>query len=320
MSLDVSSIPPAPLPLYTDVVAGFNQTPRTIPCKYLYDDRGSQLFNEICDLDEYYPTRTELHLTRKYLEQIAAHIGTGARLVELGAGSGLKTRFLLSQLLSPHSYLPVDISPMELRRCANTLREDYPDLPITPICVDYTADWQLPTSSVGGRTVFYYPGSTIGNFYPRQACGFLKRLSHLADPDGGLLIGVDLHKDTALLEAAYNDRQGVTAEFNRNLLRRINRECGADFDLDRFDHLAVYDENLRRIEMRLISTCRQTVNFPNDRFSFERGEYILTEVSHKYAIEDFANLAEEAHWRTRAFWTDRDQLFSLWYLERESVH
>ncbi|MFU8803214.1 MAG: L-histidine N(alpha)-methyltransferase [Bradymonadaceae bacterium] len=306
--------------LYDEVIAGLRQVPRSIPCKYFYDERGSQIFNQICGLEEYYPTRTEIEITKDYAPNIADYIGEEACLVELGAGDGIKTRHIVSHLDRPAVYVPVDISPTALQRCARRFSEDFPDIEVQPICADYTGDWSLPSFEVPGRTVFYYPGSTLGNFSHQAAGSFLKTLAALAGADGGLLIGIDLHKDRAILEAAYNDSLGITADFNLNLLRRINRECNADFDLSLFRHHAVYDEDHQRIEMRLVSTSEQVVLIGDESFAFDEGEIIITEHSHKYTIEGFARLAESADWLVRALWTDKDQLFSLWYLESNSAN
>lgn len=301
--------------MYRDVLSGLRADPPEIPAKYLYDDRGSRLFNQICDLDEYYLTDTEIELTKSHVDDIAARIGSRARLVELGAGSGLKTRILLEHLHDLAAYVPVDISTEELKRCARRLSEEYPDVDIHPVSADYTDSWTLPRNGFEGRTVFYYPGSTVGNFHPEQSRQFLRRMARLAGPRGAMVIGVDLHKDRDVLEAAYNDSQGVTAEFTLNLLRRINRECGADFQLEDFRHQAIYQEDQHRIQVRLCSQCDQQVNFPDATFQFDDGDWIVAEYSYKYTIEGFAQLAEQANWRTRAIWTDDDQLFSLWYLE-----
>ncbi len=308
--------------LYDAVINGCREHPRSIPAKFLYDDRGSQLFNQICQLDEYYLTRTEIALTGQRSDDIAAHIGSQSRLVELGAGSGLKTTILIESLLDQAlaQYVPVDISPAELQRCVRRLRQRFPNLPITPLCTDYTSSWHLSDIGHEGRTVAYFPGSTIGNFSPDEAASFLARLAAQLGPRGSLLVGVDLVKAPHLLEAAYNDREGVTAAFNLNLLRRINRECGADFDLGGFEHRAVYQPRHERVEMRLISQQQQTVHLPDLQLHFEPGDAIVTEHSYKYRVESFARLAERSRWRTRALWTDDDRLFSLWLLESTDGH
>ncbi len=315
MSVDTQSASIDSPQLYNAVVQGCTDAPKSIPCKFLYDDRGSQLFNQICDLDEYYLTRTEMALTRRQAPDIAAQVGSRARLVELGAGSGHKTQTLIDHLHDLYQYVPVDISAAELRRCVCRLQTYAPDLAIEPLCADYTGSWSLPGASHDGRTLLYYPGSTIGNFSPEEASSFLSSLAHRAGPRGSLLIGVDLVKDATLLEAAYNDSQGVTAEFNLNLLRRINRECHANFDLQHFEHQAIYQPAHGRIEMQLVSQKAQTVALPGQTISFEPGEPLITEHSYKYRLDTFAELAERSHWRIRSFWTDEDRLFSLWLLD-----
>lgn len=318
MSVDVQSEPDFNDELYSDVIAGLKQDQKEIPCKYLYDDRGSQLFNDICELDEYYPTDTEIDITKEHCDDIAAHVGSGARLVELGAGSGLKTRILLDNLHEIGAYVPVEISERELERCVERLSSEFPDTEIIPVCDDFMGDWSLPKNGFDGRTVFYYPGSTIGNLHPDQARDFMQKLSEMGGPRSALIIGIDLDKDPEIIEPAYNDKEGVTAEFTLNLLRRINRECGANFDRDHFEHNAVFqqrDDGQNRVQTRIVSTRDQSVEFPDETIEFDEGEHIVVEHSYKYSIEDFADLAEQANWRTRSIWTDDDRLFSVWFLE-----
>lgn len=301
--------------LYTDVLAGLQKRPATIPSKYLYDRRGAMLFSQICDLEEYYPTRTELALTHRHAEDLANRLGARRVLAELGTGDGRKTHILLRHLHDLAAFIPIDISAKQLQRSAHQLRQAFPCLEVMPLCVDYTSAWTLPDVGGDEGKVFYFPGSTIGNFDPHQARQFLRRLSVKAGAKGNLIIGVDLRKPRSVVEAAYNDSLGVTAAFNLNLLRRINRECHANFDLASFRHHALYQPEYGRIEMRLVSRCSQQVEFPTQTVEFSRGEFIVTEHSYKFRIEDFARLSEEAGWRTRAIWTDDDQLFSLWYLQ-----
>lgn len=317
MSLDVQSTPIQHSPIYGEILDGLRQDPPMVASKYLYDKKGSQLFEEICELPEYYLTRTELELTRTCVDDLAAQLGSRPRLIELGSGSGLKTRILLRRLFDVDAYVPVDISPSALRQCTQSVGAEFSDLKITPVCADYTDEFELPQQGFQGRNVLYYPGSTIGNFKPAQARQFLSRLTDLAGPGGHLIIGVDLRKDRSVLEAAYNDSQGVTAAFNRNVLHRINRECEATFVPEKFEHRAIYDEERGRIEMRLISTEDQEVFFPTERLSFERDDFIVTEYSHKFTVEQFIELSEASGWRTRSLWTDRDQYFSLWLLETD---
>ncbi|RDV36654.1 L-histidine N(alpha)-methyltransferase [Bradymonadaceae bacterium TMQ3] len=320
MSLDTTPFPSPASRFLADVVDGLTRSQKYLPCKYLYDDRGSQLFNAICELPEYYPTRTELALTERFAPEIAQRIGESANLIELGAGSGTKTRALLAHLEDPAAYIPVDISSHELSRCVRAISSQFPQLTVKPVVADYTGDWSLPRLARSARSLFYFPGSTIGNFEPAAARDFLAQKAALAGNDGALLIGVDLKKDPAILEAAYNDRAGITAEFNLNLLRRINRELNADFALHDFRHQAVYNAEEGRVEMHLISVRDQQIALPGHTIEFQKGESIITEHSYKYAIQEFARLAEDSHWRTRSFWIDPDGLFSLWYLETTEMH
>lgn len=315
MSLEIAPEPISNPSLYYDVLTGLRRDPPTIPAKYLYDERGSRLFEEICDLPEYYLTDREWKLTRKYASDLAALIGSKPQLIELGSGSGKKTQLLLHHLHGVTAYTPVDISRTALTQCVDNLSSRFPDLKIAPIHTDYTADFELPRNHGQGRSVLYFPGSTIGNFVVEEACNFLSHLAEMAEPRTALIIGADLRKDRSIIEAAYNDSRGVTAAFNRNLLRRINRECNATFDVEAFRHRAVYDEERHRIEMRLVSLRDHSVSLPADQHFFEEGEFIITEYSHKYSVEQFINLAESAGWRTRALWTDEDQYFSLWLFE-----
>jgi dimethylhistidine N-methyltransferase len=311
---------PNPDTFLDDVQRGLGARPKTLPCKYLYDEVGSALFETICRLEEYYPTRADLDATRRNIAAIAALIGPRARLVELGSGSSTKTRVLLDALDDLVAYVPIDISVEALEASVRDLRAAYPDLEISGLAADYTQPVDLPVPSrPPARTVVYYPGSTIGNFHPTGAIAFLQRIRRAIEPGpdgaaGGLLIGVDLKKDPAVLEAAYDDAAGVTAAFNKNLLVRINRELGASFDLDAFDHAARYDAREGRIEMHLVSTRAQTVTVGDRSFHFDAGESIRSEESYKYSREDFARIAAEAGLEVAAFWTDAAGLFSLQYL------
>ncbi|HZO16802.1 MAG TPA: L-histidine N(alpha)-methyltransferase [Polyangiaceae bacterium] len=298
-----------------EVLEGLSQTPRTLPCKYFYDERGAELFERICELDEYYLTRADLEATREHIHRIAERVGSGARLVELGSGAGIKTRILLEHL-DVASYVPVDISAEQLARTADALAASFPDLDVRPVAADYTQSVELPNSNAA-RTVVYFPGSTIGNFHPPEVVAFLRRMRALVAPDGGALIGVDLKKDRATLERAYDDRAGVTALFNKNLLERINTELGGDFELDRWEHRAFYDENRGRIEMHLVSTIAQRITVGGQSFDFAAGEFIRSEVSYKYSLADFARLATEAMLTVEDVWLDPRQRFSLqWVVPR----
>ncbi|MFZ5829476.1 MAG: L-histidine N(alpha)-methyltransferase [Planctomycetota bacterium] len=295
-----------------DVLTGLRRQPKHLPCKYFYDARGSQLFDRICDLDEYYPTRTELAIMEQYAPEMAAQIGPGVRLVEFGSGSSVKTRGLLDHLEDCVAYVPVDISREHLQRTAEDLSRAYPDIEILPVCADFTAEFDLPEPRrAPSHTAVYFPGSTIGNFAPADARALLRRIAPLCGLEGGLLLGVDLQKERAVLEAAYNDGAGVTAEFNLNLLRHINRELRADFRIDRFAHRAFYNERCGRIEMHLVSRCRQAVTIAGERFSFVEGEAICTEYSHKYTIDGMAQMAAAAGLTLRRYWTDPKRLFAV---------
>lgn len=301
-----------------DLLAGLHTTPRSIPPKYFYDPAGSALFDRICALPAYYPTRTELQILADCAPEIAAHIGPGAELVEFGAGSLHKVRLLLDALQGTHAprrFLPIDISGEHLEEAAQRLRADYPQLPVQPVVGDYTQPLVLPAPLPGaGQRVGFFPGSTIGNFEPGEALAFLAQAARLLQ-GGGLLVGVDLVKDPALLHAAYNDDEGVTAAFNLNLLQRANRELGANFDLDAFAHYAFYHPQLQRIEMHLVSRRAHTVLVDGVAFAFAEGESIHTENSHKFTVEGFRSLATRAGFRPGPVWTDAARLFSVHWLQ-----
>ena len=301
--------------VYDDVVAGLSQRRKTLPCKYFYDERGSQLFDAICELDEYYQTRTEDAILKNKIGEIADRIGVGSRLVEYGSGSSTKTRTLLDSLTGLRVYVPVDISRDHLSATARRLSAHYPHIPVMPVCADYTHPFSLPASPMPiAQTTVFFPGSTIGNFDPTEAVEFLATIAAVAGPHGGLLIGVDLKKDCDLLHAAYNDSQGVTAEFNLNILRHINSVLDADFDIDAFQHHAFYNDTEGRIEMHLVSLADQQVTVGRRSFCFDRGETIHTEVSYKYTVEEFASLASRAGLSQEQVWTDPKRLFSVQWL------
>lgn len=302
-------------PFLVDVLRGLQRQPKRLSCKYLYDQRGSQLFDAICELDEYYLTRTELSILRRHVGAMARRIGPDCLLVEPGSGSGTKTRLLLDHLQRPAGYVPIDISRDHLLRSAEQLRRERPDLVVLPVCADFNGDFSLPQPARRPRrTVAYYPGSTIGNFTPDEAIDFLARLASLCGPTGGLLIGVDLLKSPEVLEAAYNDAQGVTAEFNLNLLRHLNQALDADFDLGQFRHHAFFNAEESRIEMHLVSTCDQVVQLGDEKIRFRAGESIHTENSYKHTLSGFAELAEAAGWQVEQIWTDDRQQFSVQFL------
>jgi dimethylhistidine N-methyltransferase len=298
---------------------GLRKPQKQIPSKFLYDERGSKLFDKICELDEYYPTRTEISIMRQHAEAMTEAIGPRARLVEYGSGSSLKTRILLDHLDDLAAYVPVDISKEHLIESAEALAEDYPSLVIQPVCADYTAALELPDPPLPARrTVGYYPGSTIGNFQRDEAQDFLRRIARTVGRTGGLLIGVDLKKDVEVLKAAYDDSEGVTAAFNKNLLRRMNRELNATFDPDTFEHHPVWNDERGCMESYLRSKTAQTVTVAGERFAFENGETIHTEDSHKYTLDGFAELAASAGFRVERVWTDDRSYFSVQYCSVEA--
>lgn len=289
-------------------------TQRSLPPKLFYDERGSALFDRICELDEYYPTRTEIEIMRVNIEEICSVMGPDTLLVELGSGSSLKIRLLLEHMNHLAAYVPVDISEEHMLKSAEALSADYPWLHIHPVCADYTDHFDVPELDVEwSHRVVYYPGSTIGNMTPIQAAAFLHRIADIAGPRGGLLIGVDLKKDRGVLEAAYNDASGITAEFNLNMLRRLNREAGTDFDLAAWRHKAFYNEEHGRIEMHLESKREQVVSLDGREARFAKGETILTEYSYKYSIEGFQELVSPS-FSVETVWTDPRGWFSLQYL------
>jgi dimethylhistidine N-methyltransferase len=296
------------------LLAGLKASPKSLPCKFFYDEAGSILFDRICELPEYYPTRTEIALLEARAADFAALIGPDVELVEFGAGAGRKVRLLLDALKRPIAYLPIDISGDYLQGVADKLDADYPDLRVRPIVADYTQPFALPAKTPGARRIGFFPGSTIGNFPRPEAVRFLRMAADKL-AGGGLLIGVDLVKDPAILHAAYNDKAGVTAAFNKNVLARANAELGADFDLDGFAHHAFYDPRAQRIEMHLVSLARQHVHLLGQDIVFAEGETTHTEDSHKYTLEGFRALAAEAGFTPRAAWTDQDRLFSIHWLE-----
>jgi dimethylhistidine N-methyltransferase len=299
-----------------DVLAGLSRRDKHLPCKHFYDERGSQLFEEICELPEYYPTRCELAILQAHAADMADRLGPGCVLIEFGSGSSRKTRLLLDHLAGPVTYVPVDISRDFLLASANRLAGDYPHVSIVPQCADFARPFRLPASlRPEARRVVYFSGSTIGNFGPAEAHRLLRQIARLVGPGGGLLIGVDLKKDRAILEPAYDDAQAVTAAFNLNLLARINRELGADFVLDRFRHRAFYNEPHGRIEMHLVSLESQTVHLAGHCFHLAPGETICTEYSHKYSLVEFASLAQGAGLGVRDVWTDEAGLFSVQFAQ-----
>lgn len=292
--------------------------PRSISPKYFYDEIGSALFEQICSLPEYYPTRTELSLLHRHAAEMAALMGPQAQLLEYGAGALTKVRLLLQRLERPQAFVPIDISGPHLLQACAALQAEHPDLPIQPLVGDFSQALALPllgaTGTGAGRRVGFFPGSSIGNFTPDQALAFLQ-LTAAQLRGGGLLIGVDLIKDPELLHAAYNDSQGVTARFNLNLLERARRELGCQFALDGFCHSAFYNAPLQRIEMHLLSMRRQLLRLQGVTYEFEAGDTLHTENSYKYSVAGFQALAERAGYKAGPVWTDAEHWFSLHWLQ-----
>jgi dimethylhistidine N-methyltransferase len=300
-----------------EIVDGLRLSQKTLSPKFFYDDRGSQLFEDITALPEYYLTDAEVKIMHEYMHEIVEKIGPQASLIEFGNGSSVKTRFLLHNIQQLAAYVPVDISSDYLGQVAEELGAEFPHIEVLPVAADFTHPFQLPNPKIMPvRNIVYFPGSTIGNFSPDAAHELLKLMHHEAGEGGALLIGVDLQKDRNTIERAYNDNAGVTAEFNLNMLRRINREHGANFALDKFEHRAVYNDDRGRIEMYLVSKGSQTVELDGEEFTFDAGETILTEHSHKYTLEGFRDMAERAGFQVDTVWTDPDGLFSLQYCLR----
>ena len=295
-----------------EIVAGLNLPQKMISPKYFYDERGSRLFEQICELPEYYLTRTEIRIMRENISEMVKEIGPHVSVIEFGSGSGIKTRILLENLVEPFVYVPVDISMEHLLETSAALKDDFPGLEILPVAADFTRPFPLPQpANMPERNLVYFPGSTIGNFEPEAAIELLRVMYQEAGAGGALLIGVDLKKDRQMIESAYNDSAGVTAEFNLNVLRRLNREYRSDFDLDGFRHTAIYNESSGRIEMCLVSQCDQDVTLGEHRFSFTEGEKIITEYCHKFSLEGFRELAQVAGFRHVNTWLDANQWFSI---------
>jgi dimethylhistidine N-methyltransferase len=304
-----------------DVILGLSSMPKYLPCKYFYDAHGSLLFDRITELDEYYPTRTEIALMGNHAAEMARRIGPGAMIVELGSGSSVKTRLLLDALERPAGYVPVDISAAHLHAAAQSIATDYPRLEVVPVAADFTRGFELPClRTTTARCVFYFPGSTIGNFTIARAQALLAAIVDCLhqggdDRPGALLLGFDLVKSPELLERAYDDALGVTAAFNRNLLARINRELDGDFVPEAFEHRAIWQPEPARMEIFLRSTREQIAHAAGHRFHFAPGEDILTEYSHKYTHDSIVALARAAGFRQATMWTDADELFGVGLFE-----
>ncbi|BAU47120.1 methyltransferase [Sulfurifustis variabilis] len=299
-----------------EVRRGLARRPRAIPPKFFYDRRGSALFAAICELPEYYLTRTEMRILRDCAGEIARRAAKNAVLVELGSGASEKVRLLLDAL-APRAYLAIDISRDYLREATERLARDYPRLAVHAACADFTRPLTLSYPPSSAERLVFFPGSSIGNFDRDESETLLRRLRPFVGRDGGFVIGVDLKKDRALLRAAYNDAQGVTARFNLNLLARMRRELGADLDMSGFEHEAVYDETAGRIDMYLVSRRAQTISLKGERYEFSAGERLHTESSYKYTVEEFQALAARAGYVPEAVWTDPARLFSVHFLRAQ---
>ena len=306
---------PTTISILKEVLAGLSKSQKTLPPKLLYDKRGSEIFEKICLLQEYYPTRAEAEILKTYSGDISQLIGPEAIIVEPGSGAGDKIRYLLPYLIRPKAYIPVEISKDILLRMTHELHQEFPKLKVIPICADFNQDLELPTGIRAGssKKVIFFPGSTIGNLDPDEAIHFLKKIGKLVGSGGGLVIGVDLKKDPEIFKMAYDDPHGVTSDFNLNLLERLNREVSADFDLNSFTHEAIYDADEGKIEMHLVSKISQLVKVNQTVFRFNQGESIHTESSYKYSVEEFAELCAKAKFQIKRFWKDSRNLFCVYY-------
>jgi dimethylhistidine N-methyltransferase len=294
-----------------DVIAGLTARPKRLSPKYFYDQAGAQLFDDITALPEYYLTRCELEILRERAPEMARFFPAGSALIEFGSGSSKKVRILLAAAPTIAAYIPVDISSEMLVQEAEELRRDYPRLAVLPVEADFTQPFSLPAEAAGMAHTGFFPGSTIGNFEPHEACAFLRHAGRMLGRRATLIIGVDLVKDVSVLNAAYDDAAGVTAKFNLNLLARINRELGANFDLAGFSHEAFYNAERHRIEMHLASKKRQKVRVAGRAIEFRAGETIHTENSYKYTLDSFRALARGSGWDPVAVWTDAGANFSI---------
>lgn len=308
-----------PSHLLSEVLVGLSKSQKSISPKFLYDKKGSEIFEKIARLPEYYPTRTETNILKKHAEEIAEFIGEGSLIIEPGSGDGQKIKYLLPFVKKPMAFVPIEISKPALTKMTEEFMDEYPDLNVVPVCADFTQQFDFPISinPKGAKKVIFFPGSTIGNFHPSEAVALLKNFGKMAGKDGGLLIGVDLKKDPGVLKPAYDDAEGVTGAFNLNLLERLNREINANFNLENFSHFVQYDEKLGRIEMHLKSNVDQLVRVHQTVFRFKEGETIHTECSYKYLPEEFCELAAKARFTIRKTWMDPKKLFCVYYFERD---
>lgn len=302
--------------MYQEVIEGLSKPRKELPSKYFYDERGSQLFDEICSLEEYYVTRTELGIMHKNIDEMSDVMGDKLMFIEYGSGSSEKIKIILDHIKGICTYVPIDISCKHLAKSAAQIASQYKKLEVIPVCADFNKPFSIPDpKNKIVHKIVYFPGSTIGNFHPDEAREFLKRIALVAGHKGGLLIGVDLKKDASILNKAYNDSRGVTAEFNLNQLKRFNRELGSDFNLDNFRHNAFYNDEEGRIEMHLVSQINQSVQVNGTTILFEKDETIWTESSYKYTLDEFKILANDSGFSVKKVWTDKDNLFSVQYLD-----
>lgn len=308
-----SNLHPAAGDSRTEILADLQGIPKKVDPKWFYDERGSQLFDQITRLPEYYPTRTEKQILRNNAREISSYCETGCIFIEPGSGSCEKVQLLLDEL-QPAAYVPVDISADFLLSAAHALGDNHPWLEIHAVCADFNRDWSFVDSLPGGKRIVFYPGSTIGNLEPAAAINFLRKVREILDESGGAVIGVDLHKSSDQLNEAYNDSAGLTAAFNLNVLERLNDLLDAEFDPASFRHHAFYNTDKRRIEMHLVSKIEQTISCGGSELHFEKGESIHTENSYKYTVEDFTALAAQADLKLQQSWIDADRLFSVHYL------
>lgn len=304
-----------------EVLAGLSKSQKCLPPKLLYDKRGSEIFEKICLLKEYYPTRAETEILKTYSSEISKLIGPEAIIIEPGSGAGDKIRYLLPYLIKPRVYLPIEISRDILLRMTEELSNEFPQLKVMPVCADFSEDIVLPSGlkSSQNKKVVFFPGSTIGNLEPSEAVHFLKKIGKLVGHGGDLVIGVDLKKDPKYLKMAYDDPQGITSDFNLNILERLNREVSADFDINNFAHEAVYDETQGRVEMHLVSKISQLVRVNETVFRFHEGETIHTESSYKYNVDEFSELCGKARFKLKKVWKDSQNLFCVYYFTMGQV-
>lgn len=310
---------PSTSSMLKEVLIGLSQNQKILPPKYFYDKKGSEIFEKICLLNEYYPARAESEILSTYAWEISKFIGTQSLILEPGSGSGQKIRFLIPHLLEPAGYVPIDIAKEMLLKMADEMRTEYPFLNVMPICADFNQEMDFLSIAQDGvqKKVVFFPGSTIGNFTPIEAIGFLKKTGKVVGTGGGLLIGIDLKKNPEIMIEAYDDASGVTADFNLNLLERLNREVAASFDLNNFAHKAKYNEELGRIEMHLVSKEPQYIKVNETVFRFRVGESIHTESSYKYTTDEFTELCAKARFKLKKLWKDSQNLFCVYYFEWE---